>query len=239
MNSPLPQNITGRERPLPPLIRLCSPLAWWGVTVGVLAVSGCAQMAIVGKMFFGDPKVTSAFAQVTGESLQDGGRVAIFCTTPDSVHSKFDTLSVDLQEELMHRLSRRDIDVIDSDAVMSALDDNAGIPDPDFLAQKLDCDFLVHIDVEHFTHLETGSRDLLRGRAIGNVYGYAMVEDETYGRQARQVFEQEFRSEYPTTHPISIDQTPEKVFRQRFIDHLSDQLGRMFYDFRTSDVFSH
>ncbi len=209
------------------------------MSLTTLSIVGCAQTAIIGKILFGDPKVTNAFARTTGESLKKGGRVAVVCTTPDAVHSQFDTLSVDLQGELTHRMSRRGIDVVDEDEVTAALDKNGGIPDPQLLAEELDCQFLLHIDVEYFSHLEQGSKQLFRGHSRGNAYGYAVRTEESGRKFAEQVFEQEFNSEYPTTYPVSVDQTPEKVFRQRFIDHLSDQLGRMFYDYRTSEAFSH
>ena len=37
------------------------------------AITGCAQMAVVGRIFYGDPKLEGFFEQLTGESLEDGG----------------------------------------------------------------------------------------------------------------------------------------------------------------------
>lgn len=205
------------------------------VALGLIA--GCAQVAVLGKIFYGDPRVTAAFEQITGESLQDRARVALVCTAPESVQSEFDTLAIDLQEELIRRMSRRGIDVLPADEVSSVLDKNAGLFDAQLLAEELELDYVLHVDVEQFSHRDAGSPNLLRGRSLGNVYGYA-VRESSPGKQALQVFEREFRSEYPTSYPISVDQTPEKVFRRRFVDHLSDQVGRMFYDFRTSEAFA-
>jgi hypothetical protein len=52
------------------------------------------------------------------------------------------------------------------------------------------------------------------------------------------VFEKEFRCEYPASHPVSRDTMSEKVFQRRFIDGLSDVLGRTFYDVKTSELIA-
>jgi len=98
---------------------------------------------------------------------------------------------------------------------------------------------VLHIDIEYFDHRVPNSKNLYHGLAGGNAYGYEIVRDQNSPDSVHviQVFEREFRSEYPGAHPVPADRTPERVFRNRFIDSLSADLGRMFYDFRTQEAF--
>jgi hypothetical protein len=56
------------------------------------------------------------------------------------------------------------------------------------------------------------------------------------GRFASQIFEKEFQVEHPS-HPVPRDSISQNTFEKQFLDHLSDELGRVLYDFRTSELF--
>lgn len=210
-----------------------------GGMLGVPLIAGCKQMAVVGRIFYGDPKQEGFFKQVTGESLEKGARVAVVCTAPDVVTTEYDMVSIDVQEQLIRTMRRRGINVVDPGKVSTALDENGGYFDLRAIVDAVETDYLFHIDIEFFSHLPVNSPRLYHGRASGNVYGYKILQPdgETSLKQAVRVFEREFNTEYPGKHPIPADQTPERVFRNRFIDHLCTELGRMFYDFRTNETF--
>ena len=224
MSVPLPR--TSRRRVLGGL--LCLPL-----------IAGCAQMAVVGRIFYGDPKQDGLFEQITGQSLEDGARVALVCTAPDSITTKYDMVSIDIQEELIRTMRRRDINVVDADEISTALDDNGGIFDLRAIVEAVDADYLFHVDIQQFSHLVPNSPQLYHGRAFGYVFGYEVrgANEQASARHAVQLFEREFDIEYPGKHPIPADRTPERVFRNRFIDSLSSEIGRMFYEFRTNETF--
>lgn len=202
-------------------------------------VCGCQPWAVVGKMLVGDPKVDSPFKRMTGKSLEEDVKVALVCTAPDSVLSAYDSVAIDVQDELERLMSRRGISTIDSDDVTSVLNREGGQFNAQLIAEKLDADYVLHIDIEYFDHRVPNSKNLYHGLAGGNAYGYEIVRDQNSPDSVHviQVFEREFRSEYPGAHPVPADRTPERVFRNRFIDSLSADLGRMFYDFRTQEAF--
>lgn len=203
--------------------------------------SGCINIfAIAGKMLMGDPKAKSTFEQRTGVSLvEEKKRCIIACTAPASVMSEFDGLTLDLQEEILRRMTLRGMDVIDCDAVASELNDSGGRFDPVKLAKAFpDVDYVFHIDLERFTLLDEGSINLFRGRALGSIIGYeARGSGDEVPRHVSTVFEQEFSDEYPASHPVAADQTKPKVFLRQFVSHVADVAGRTFYDVRTSETY--
>jgi hypothetical protein len=209
------------------------------IALALAPVCGCQSWAVVGKMLVGDPKVDSPFKRATGKKLEKGAKVALVCTAPDSVLSEYDSVAIDVQDELERLMSRRGITMINSDDVTSVLNREGGHFNAQLIADKLEADYVLHIDIEYFGHRVPNSKNLYHGVAGGNVYGYEIVreKDSTLGAHAIQVFEREFQSKYPGNHPIPADRTPERVFRNRFIDSLSAELGRMFYDFRTQEAF--
>jgi hypothetical protein len=219
----------------------CQPLKTALLLIALaLPMAGCKSFAVVGKWLVGDPTVESPFSQGTGQSLEeDGVKVALICTAPDSVLSEYDSVAIDLQDQLERLMARRDIDVVDSDDVTTILNQQGGQFDVQLIAEQIEADYLLHIDIEYFDHRVPNSSHLYHGVAGGNAYGYEIVRDDdsTLGARALRVFEREFQSEYPGPHPIPAERTPARVFRNRFIDSLSAELGRMFYDFRTQEAF--
>lgn len=207
------------------------------------SASGCINAGVMfGKVLFGDPKVKSAFEQRTGISLHEENRkVAVICTAPASVTSEFDTLAYDLQEEVSRRMRLRKLNVASDDDVIAALNSTNGRFDKDTLAAALDdVDYIIHIDVEQFTHTEDGNSKLYRGRSNGIVYAYEVDRGPDAGGKPRalQVFYQEFTTEYPKSQPFTSEQIAARVFRQRCVDNMADVVGRTFYDVDTSELFN-
>jgi hypothetical protein len=209
----------------------------------LLAQGGCVNIGVMfGKVMFGDPKQTSVFEQRTGISLlKTQKKLAVICTAPTSISSEFDSIQHDVQEEVTRRLRIRKLNVARIDDVSSALYSSGGRFNQDAMARALpDVDYLVHIDVERFTHKEDGSPDLYRGRCNGIVYVYEIERAAESAERPRplKVFFQEFNLEYPASQPVSVEQTPIRVFRQRCVDQLADTIGRTFYDVNTSELFN-
>jgi hypothetical protein len=210
-----------------------------GGLVSLPLLAGCTQMAVIGRIFYGDPKQQGIFEKLTGQSLEEGARVALVCTAPQTITSKYDMVSIDIQEELTRTMARRGITMVDADKISTALDGNGGVFDLQTIVDAVDADYLFHVDVEEFSHIVPHSPQLYHGSAAGYVYGYEIrqANEQSPVKHAVQVFEREFQSEYPGKHPVPVDKTPERVFRNRFIDHLCEELGRMFYEFRTNETF--
>lgn len=220
--------------------------SWWmlGCVAALVApLCGCVNVGVMaGKVLFGDPKITSTFEQRTGISLlKSGKKVAVVCTAPSSVTAEFDSLQLDVQQEVVRRMRIRKLNVARADDVINAMNSSGGRFDRDAVAFALpDVDYIIHIDIERFTHTEEGSPQLYRGRANGIIYAYEVDRGpETSARpRVLQVFYQEFTSEYPPSQPVPADQISARVFRQRCVDQLADVVGRTFYDVNTSEMFN-
>jgi hypothetical protein len=212
----------------------------------LLSQCGCINtLVMAGKVFGGDPKVKSPFEQITGVSLAKSEHpVALVVSAPAVMAESFDTLQDDLQEEVIRRMKLRGVKVVDPDRVHGALQASrgggSGRFDPQAVARSVsDVAYVLHVDVEEFSCRDEGSRELFKGRADGKIYAYEVRHtDAAKPVAAVRVFEKEFRCEYPASHPISRDTMSEKVFQRRFIDGLSDLLGRTFYDVKTSELIA-
>lgn len=206
------------------------------------SLSGCINSAVmIGKVLGGDPQVKSEFEQRTGISMvKEKSKVAVVCTAPSIVTSDFDTLESDLQEEVTRRMRIRKMNVASDDDVISAMNSTAGRFDQDALAAALDdVDYIIHIEVESFTHTEDGTPNLYRGRSSGIIYAYEVDRgpDAVGGPRARKVFYQEFKTEYPKSQqPVLAEQMAVRVFKQRCVDQLADVIGRTFYDVTTFEM---
>jgi hypothetical protein len=202
---------------------------------------GCVNVGMmVGKVFFGDPKMTSVFEQRTGVSLEETQKkVAVVCTAPASVSESFDTLQHDLQEEASRRMQTRGLNVAPSDDVINALESSGGKFDRDALAAALpDADYIVHIDVERCTQTEEASPDMYRGRANGVMYIYEVDRSAgSSGPRVLQLFYQDFNTQYPSSQPIMSDQMSSRMFQSKFVDELAVTLARTFYDIHASEAF--
>ena len=153
------------------------PPRWWlpGLLLAVSLQSGCINIGVMmGKVFFGDPLMTSVFEQRTGISLEKSQqKVAVVCTAPASINSSFDTLQHDLQDEVTRKLKTRNLNVARPDEVINALESTGGRFEKDpFACSLADVKYIVHIEVEQCTHTEPASPDMYRGRANGIVYVY-------------------------------------------------------------------
>lgn len=207
-----------------------------------LGQSGCINsMVMAGKMLFGDTRVMSAFEQRTGVSLCKGDQqVALVCTAPPSALPEFGSFQVELQDEALLQLKMRGVQVLPTSQVATALGDSGGGFDRDAFARLLPgVNYIIHLDVERFSHTEPASPNLLRGRASGVAYAYEVHRADSDASRPRvvQVFFQEFDAEYPASHPVSTDQTSQRVFHRRFVEHLAKAVSRIFCDVPTQEAY--
>jgi hypothetical protein len=204
------------------------------------AQTGCMRvMAITGKVLFGDPVTTSTFEQYTTVRLADGHTVGLICTAPLSVVDEFDGVHLDVQEEVIRRMRVHGLDVLHSDRLIDAMDSaGGGFKEQAIAAAVPEMDYLLHIELTQFTIHEELSPTLYRGRARGTVAGYQVHRSEKTGAvETIPVFDQDFSIEYPSSHPVATDQMSQSAFVSRCVDEISDQIGRMFYDVPTADLF--
>lgn len=202
--------------------------------------AGCMKvMAITGKVLFGDPVSTSMFEQRTTVRLKDGHTVGLICTAPLTIADDFDGVHLDVQEEVIRRMRVHGLDVLHSDRLIDAMDSAGGRFNERAIAEAVpEMEYLLHVELTKFTIYEELSPTLYRGRAEGTVSGYQVHRSgETGVVETIPVFDHDFSIEYPSSHPISTDQMSKSTFVSRCVDEMSDQIGRMFYDVPTSELF--
>lgn len=202
----------------------------------VLSLAGCSLVVMTGRMFFGNPKITSQFRQRTHVDLRKSKKeVLIVCTTPNMVKSEYSAIDFKIVETVSRKLKREGIRVVDANKVLSWIDDNGGRWDhADEIAKKFDTDYIVHIDLKEFRFRDRNSPNLFQGRAMGLIHVYEVVGHGS-GKRAQNVFESHFESEYPR-QPVTRDSMSQSIFLHRYIDRVSDRIAKLFYDYRMLDT---
>jgi hypothetical protein len=205
----------------------------------MLGLSGCSLFVMAGKMLAGDPKIPSAFEQVSRVNLTKGKKkVLVICSTPEYIKADYPSLNFDLTDGVIRRMRLRGIEVISPDLVTTWIDNQGGFTqyDANELAQEFDADYIVHVDIDRFDYKEENSVALFRGRMNGHVYGYEVRK--TGGmKMAQSVFAREITSVYPTHHPVSSNEMSAGTFRKRYLDIAANEVARLFYDHRLSETF--
>lgn len=229
------------DNALPPHLRGSGSVDWrrrsllGGLAIALLPFGlGCSLFVMAGKMIQGDPMDDSDFEEYSRKSLkEEGKKVAVLCSTPESIKSEFASLDADLLAELSRHLATEEIDVIPPHRVSSYADDHGGrIDDLGELADAVNADYLIHVQIDNFDYREANSPNLFRGRCSGQVVAYE-VEDTGGRTGARQIYSKSFTSVYPTHQPVSVEDVSATVFRKKYLDRIADELSRLFYKHRT------
>jgi hypothetical protein len=218
--------------------RTMSRRRWGAISVLSLAAatSGCVNFgAMMSKMILGDPQIDASFKQRTGKTLDEKHPVLVYCTAPSAVIDYDPSIPIDLQTTLSRRMSLRKIKTINSSDVSRAVDQKGGRADAQSLCRMFpEADFLIVIAISGFDCHEPNSPTLFRGYAGGMMRAYSVTGEEG-SRHPSQIFEQEFQVEHPT-HPVPKDSISETAFQKKFIEHVAEQIGHVFYDFRASEI---
>lgn len=237
-----------------------SAVGAWGLKLCLLVaflipVSGCSLGVMLGKMIVGEPMIGDDFKSQTGKSMTDkGNKIAILCSTPESVKDQFASLQVELLSDVSRKMSIHEIDVVKPHLVARWIDDNGGVTEGlGDLAAEVDADYIVDIKVDHFSYREENSPNLFRGRCNGQVIVYEFERDEEDKKDssdkkaskkkssktlhAKLVYQRNFKSTHPANQPVPADQTSELIFRKKFMDRVGDQIARLFYKHRAGVEF--
>ena len=233
-----PEQRDSDDRPARPLRRLPRRSFLVALALGV-PTAGCVNAgALISKMVLGDPQIQSAFHSRTGVALGSKNNVILFATAPVTVMDENGSLTYDVIEQMSRRFELRKIKVVKPNDVSRVIDRKAGNTDPSMLAREFpQADYLIHIKFNGYGIKEPNSPNLYRGYAAGIAYAWAARggDDEGGKRHVIQVFEQEFQIEHPK-HPVSRDSMSINAFEKQFVDEVSDKLGNIFYDHKTSEI---
>lgn len=227
------------ESVMPVLIRSIRRLLMLsGLLLLAGSVCGCSLFVMAGKMFFGDPKVTSAFSSQTGVDLTKGEHeLLVICRTPSLMKTQLPTFEHDLTRQVLWRLKQQGVKTVPSDKVARWLDNNGGeVENVSELARDFNVDFIATVTVRETSFREENSEDLFRGQAAGTINVYE-VQKADGRRDVLEVFSGEFRTEYPRFAPVARHSMSERTFQKQFIDHLATNIARRFHDYRMGDEF--
>lgn len=208
------------------------PLVFLGVLAGCL--TGCSLIVMTGTMLQGRPKIPSAFDEFTKKSLAENGKkTLVVCKAPLGDDGQSAALDIEMQAEISRRLKQHEIDVISSHKVANWIDDRGGQwGNPTELFDEFEeADFLLIVNVNDFSYLEKDSPGLYRGRSH--------IEIEVYEKNEyrSKIFTHPIESVYPLRRPVMSDRVSKTVFRKRYVDQLSTQIARLFFEHRPEENF--
>ena len=219
------------------------PLLFRGLLTSVLLTGllmtqpGCSLMVMAGKALMGDPKIPSLFRQRTGiDLIEDEKTVLIVSTTPEFLRLKNSAVDRDITEGVYRRFRRKEIKCIDPGKVDNWLGRVGGFwEDPSEIAEEFETDYIIHFDLDSISYVEENSVGFYRGKAHGQVKVYA-VREVSGKRGAFLIFEHEYKTAYPNHYPISADNMSQRAFAEKFTKRISDELARLFYDYRSAET---
>ncbi len=208
----------------------------------LISTNGCSLFVMAGKMFLGDPMIGDDFGNFTQKPMTDGkSKVAILCSVFESIKDYDAGLQIELFNEISRKMSIHEINIIKPHLVARWIDDNGGqIDDLEGLAEEVEADYIVNIEVTQFSYREENSPNLFRGRCDGKVTVFEYPHEESSEKPSgpgKQVYEKSFKSTHPTHQPVPADQTSELIFRKKFINRVGDEIARMFFKHRAGSDF--
>eukprot|EP00913_Durusdinium_trenchii_P008985 g8451.t1 len=207
-----------------------------GVVVGVIrqrmfqrfsilllfGLAGCSLAVMTGKMLTGDPLTVCPFTQRTGVDLaKHKKKVLVYCSFPEAARADYSSVSANIVESVALQLKREGVEIVKPGEVTAWIGDRGGIVDDrDELAEAFQPDYIIHIDLDEFTHRSDNSPNMYQGRALGHIYAYRVVK-----RKDMVSAEEEFGSDFKSVI------TPQRV--QSWLDKnpdwsRADEIGAEF-----------
>jgi hypothetical protein len=202
--------------------------------MGCLLFSGCNYFVLLGYLIGGPPSIEPEFDALTKESMTDKDvTVAVACFTPTDVRFSFENIDHELAKYVTFRLHQHKVKVINPDRVKMWLDENKDWDKPEEIGAAFECTYVVYIDLKAFSLYEEGSANLYRGRAEAIVSVTKMEKDAK--DQGEVIFSKEVLSKYPLHQPKSTSEETYGNFKQLYLGRLSEEIGRLFYEYYTED----
>jgi hypothetical protein len=201
-------------------------LAFLLAVSALTTLPGCSLGVMMGKMFFGDPKMKSQFRSATGVDLTKGEKsILLACSAPHSVLSRNPSIQIDIVDRMSRTLETRGVKIISSDDVAAWFDDHGEWGDFSELARRFDADYVMNIQIEEFSVDVPDSRNLQQGKIAGKV----QVLDCGQNDEPSTAFERRFSVSFPD-YPVPRENKSEQL------DRISLTLAQFLYDHRASET---
>jgi hypothetical protein len=209
-----------------------APLRRLALISGLLLVCGCNYVVGLGYLLGGPPSIEPEFDRTTGKSLGDSEViVAVVCYAPKEL--KWDNAEVDreIAEYVSYRLNEHKIQVRRPEQVRAWVDANPDWDKPEEIGEGVEVTHVLFIDLSKFSLYEEDAAHLYRGRAEAVVN---VVEKQPDG-EWDEIFVKELISVYPLAVPRPASQESFGTFKRKYLDRLSEEVGRLFYEYYNGD----
>jgi hypothetical protein len=190
-------------------------IALLAILAATLPAPGCRGLAFTLAYFISGPDVAAEFEGLNGK------HVAVVCRPLPSLEYNNPNVARDLAGQVSMLLAQKvsKIKIIDQRKIAKWADENRWEEYAE-VGKAVKADVVVGIDLESFSLYE--GQTLYRGKA--NV-AIQVVNCKT----GKTLFEKPLQSIYPPNIQVPTSDMVEKVFRQKFLGVLADQIGRHFY----------
>ncbi len=208
------------------LLRIC-------MLAGLALVCGCNYVVGLGYLIGGPPTIEPDFDRMTNKSLTDKGvTVAVVCYAPTEL--KWDNAEIDkeLAEFVTWRLHEHKIKVRRPEQVRAWLDQHPDYDKPEEIGIGVEVTHVVYIDLSKFSLYEPDASHLYRGRAEAVISVVAKREETN---DWEEIYVKEHISAYPLAIARPTSQESFGTFKRKNIDRLSDEIGRLFYEYHNGD----
>lgn len=196
-------------------------------------LSGCRAVLLLGLLIGGPPTIEPEFDAQTKKSMSDKDvTVAVVCFAPTEVRYSFENIDAELAKYVSLRLTANKIVCVPADRVRAWLEENKDWDKPEEIGNAFKTTYVIYIDLNEFSLFEEGTSALYRGRSEAIVSVWEMNEDDG---TASKIFQTEKRSTFPSQNPVSVSEETYQNFKGRYLSRLSDEIGRFFYEYYTSD----
>lgn len=191
-------------------------------------------MMIMGYLVGGPPSVDPEFDTTTNLSMTDKGvKVAVICTAPKNMKSEHPEIHTSIIKAVSARLHEHSIKVIDPEKIVAWLDEHPEWDKPQELGKDLDATYVIYIDLSKFNLYEKGNQDNYRGRAEAMI---SVIEMDEEG-EGEKIFTKSILSQFPYAVSRSAQDISYTKFKREYRAHLSDIIGRLFYEYYNGDDF--
>lgn len=206
------------------------------VCVLCTTLTGCNYFILIGYLIGGPPSIEPDFDAQTQKSMTGKDvTVAIVCYAPLELQYNFDGIHNDLAKYTTFQLHSHGVKVVNPDRIRAWLDENPDWDKPEEIGEAFDVTYVIHIELHKYSLYEENSSDLYRGRAEGMVTVYEMDE----AGEGEKLYSKEITSFYPLRAPRATSETTFSKFKKEYLGRLSDEIGRLFYEYYNGDDFTH
>jgi hypothetical protein len=197
---------------------------------------GCNYIVLLGYLIGGPPSIEPDFDAVTTESLTARGViVAVVCDAPKEILYDFNKIDREIGKLVGYRLHQHKIKTIRPDLVRDWIDRNPNWDQPEEIGAAVNATHVIYIELTSYSIYEENSHELYRGRTEGMVTVYALDEEG----EGENIYDKELNSLWPLAAPRATSDISRVSFQSQYLVRLSDEIGRLFYEYYNGDDIAH